>query len=76
MAFVTCRLIPLGKKLAVRSIGIGNVPRGRDQFAKAILPMEMCRIDNDIQLSAGAFQMCAVYGHDACSEAAIYEGCF
>ena len=64
MAFVACRLIPLDKKLGVRPIGVGDVPRWI--IAKAILHV----IGDDIQLAAGALQTCA--GHNAGSEAAIH----
>ena len=64
MAFVACRLIPLDKKLGVRPIGVGDVPRRI--IAKATLHV----IGHDIQLAAGALQTCA--GHDAGSEAAIH----
>ena len=48
----------------MRPIGVGDLPRRI--IAKAVLHV----ISNDIQLAAGALQICA--GHDAGSEAAIH----
>ena len=64
MTYWSYRLIPLDKKSGVQPIGVGDVPQRI--IAKAVLHV----IRNDIQMSAGALQMCA--GHDAESDAAIH----
>ena len=52
-AFVSCRLIPLGKCPGVRPIGVGEVPRRI--IAKAILKI----IGYDVEEAAGSTQLCA-----------------
>lgn len=64
-AFVTCRLIALGKNPGVRPIGIGEVCRRI--ISKAILKI----VGNDVLEAAGPLQLCA--GQDGGCEAVVHS---